>query len=191
MDGCSELRELGPPPDSIMEIPPPPIPMSLDIPSNLSMIPCSFLCDSSTGPSKVEFIDLSIHSRFDGAWIMLIASFCIGIVSLGTLLAIIMLKLRKDFTSSKVKITASESGRSCEAVLYPVAADSRAIWATLTPRGPTTLVAPVKHEKSVHFETDDISKSRVSGPTRIENPNLPPLNLHRTLRKNKDHAPVV
>ncbi|XP_022193470.2 uncharacterized protein LOC111051298 [Nilaparvata lugens] len=188
MDGCTEWRELGPPPDSIMEIPPPPIPMALDISNNLTAIPCSFLCDSGTGPSKVEFIDLSMHSRFDSTWLMLIASFCIGILSLGTLLAIIMLKFKKDFTSSKVKVTASEGGRSCEAVLYPVAADTRAIWATLTPKGPTTFVAPVK---SVHFDTAPVTKSRVSCPTRIDNPNLPPLNLHRTLRSNKDTAPLV
>lgn len=93
-----------------------------------------------------------------------------------------------------MKSTSNDSGKSCEAVLYPIAADGRAIWATLTPRGTTTMVAPMNSfENSAYLDAEETIKPRVSCPTRIEHPNLPPLNLHRSLRRTKENnnAPIV
>lgn len=96
--------------------------------------------------------------------------------------------------SGKVKSSSSDGSKSCEAVLYPVAADGRAIWATLTPRGTTTMVAPLRSfDNSAYLDAEEALKPRVSCPTRIEHPNLPPLNLHRSLRRSKENnnAPIV
>lgn len=59
MEGCSECNwELGPPPDSIMAIPPPPMPAFLHLaPTNVTTPPCNIFCDWNTGQG-VEFIEL-------------------------------------------------------------------------------------------------------------------------------------
>lgn len=95
-----------------------------------------------------------------------------------------------------------EPTKGCE-VLYPgTVPDSRLLWATLTPRGtthhltvPSAPPTPAKSfDNSGFVDPDDYLRlrPRVSPPTRIEHPNLPPLNLHRTLRREgSDTAPMV
>uniref|UniRef100_A0A1B6LXA3 Uncharacterized protein n=1 Tax=Graphocephala atropunctata TaxID=36148 RepID=A0A1B6LXA3_9HEMI len=48
-------------------------------------------------------------------------------------------------------------------------------------------------DNSGYVDPDDYFRvrPRVSSPTRIEHPNLPPLNLHRTFRRESDSAPIV
>lgn len=77
--------------------------------------------------------------------------------------------------------------KSCEAVLYP--GDSRVLWATLTPRGTTRTVAAAHLTTFDNTGFTDEYRPRVSSPTRIEHPNLPPLNLHRTIRRIPQTAP--
>lgn len=99
----------------------------------------------------------------------------------------------------KISLPMEGQGKGCEAVLYPMTTDNRVLWATLTPRGTThhftTTAPPLKSfENSAFIDPDEYLKMRprVSPPTRIEHPNLPPLNLHRTLRRsNTDSPPMV
>lgn len=102
------------------------------------------------------------------------------------------------FRSRGLKVPLHEeqmnASKTCETVLYPPMNNEKILWATLTPKGGTqhyttvpSSVVPL-HKNSFEntaFDADDyLKKSRVSSPTRIENPNIPPLNLYPSLSKN-------
>ncbi|XP_015519348.1 uncharacterized protein LOC124299105 isoform X3 [Neodiprion virginianus] len=233
--------KLGPPPDMILRLPPPPIPAFLQ------------------------------RTVFDDTWLLVLMSSCVGVIFVGIILAVLLLKC-KSTSGGKTGVSSIPVATSTvqaklgripnEAVLYPCAADtlqdSRVMWATLTPRGTTrhyledhhyetinntrfpkrTIAAsPTEHvyaeppvpspvqtlpkdgsafdntafvdyeepltARTEYYQLDDVLepnfsgnvtlqrgtlRPRVSSPTRIENPNLPPLNLQphkRTLRRTQ------
>ncbi|XP_014282012.1 uncharacterized protein [Halyomorpha halys] len=177
-ENCTACLELGPPPDRILTLPPPPLPAFLQLAGPNSSAPCNALCDSHL--HGVHFVELPSHAlsgsgAIDDTWLLVLVTCSVGVLLLGFLLALLLLKCREERVGKTVPLRMESTKKSCEAVLYP--GDSRVIWATLTPRGtPRTEV----------FENSGFEdlRPRVSSPTRIEHPNLPPLNLHPTLKRH-------
>ncbi|XP_046470408.1 uncharacterized protein [Neodiprion pinetum] len=278
--------KLGPPPDMILRLPPPPIPAFLQRNSDISSFylnsevqsfathlndsPCKHFCDWRS--EGVQYIELPQQGTvFDDTWLLVLMSSCVGVIFVGIILAVLLLKC-KSTSGGKTGVSSIPVATSTvqaklgripnEAVLYPCAADtlqdSRVMWATLTPRGTTrhyledhhyetinntrfpkrTIAAsPTEHvyaeppvpspvqtlpkdgsafdntafvdyeepltARTEYYQLDDVLepnfsgnltlqrgtlRPRVSSPTRIENPNLPPLNLQphkRTLRRTQ------
>ncbi|XP_047103850.1 uncharacterized protein LOC124722755 [Schistocerca piceifrons] len=218
--------ECGPPPDAILHIPPPPLPTFLqralahdtDAAAAAAAAaaegqpacaaPCAF-----TDTPAVEYVELPRQGpALDDTWLLVLVSSCAGVLLLGALLALLLLKCKLPRSG---KGTLSLDGppldgrvsKGCEAVLYPHSADSRmALWAMLTPRGTAHHLAdggggggggcarstPTNFDNSAFVDSDadgtstdafplgELSEGspRVSPPTCIEHPNLPPLNLH-------------
>ncbi|XP_015592486.1 uncharacterized protein LOC107266482 [Cephus cinctus] len=161
-DSSCALCKLGPPPNMILHLPPPPIPSflqhasefypnseSLPFPPHVNDSPCKHLCDWRS--EGVQYIEMPQQGTvFDDTWLLVLISSCIGVIFVGILLAALLLKCKFNGGGKNGVIsmpaTASnmqaKSGRiQSEAVLYPCAADamqdSRVMWATLTPRGTT------------------------------------------------------
>ncbi|XP_049781155.1 uncharacterized protein LOC126183334 [Schistocerca cancellata] len=228
--------ECGPPPDAILHIPPPPLPTFLQRAlahdgQPACAAPCAF-----TDTPAVEYVELPRQGpALDDTWLLVLVSSCAGVLLLGALLALLLLKCKLPRSG---KGTLSLDGppldgrvsKGCEAVLYPHSADSRmALWAMLTPRGtahhladggggaggggggcarrpaspppackapppppPASGSTPTNFDNSAFVDSDadgtsadafplgELSEGspRVSPPTCIEHPNLPPLNLH-------------
>ncbi|KAJ9582466.1 hypothetical protein L9F63_003159 [Diploptera punctata] len=266
---CVECSDLVPPPDSILGIPPPPLPAFLQRAPNMNTSTCSVLCDWNAGPG-VEYVELPRQGpAMDDTWLLVLIASCVGVLLLGALLALFLLKCRVERSGKGSlqldgsTLSKAKGVKGCEAVLYPcpssggaLTPDSRVLWAALTPRGttqhfttephyipqygstqsrslppiPTPPVIPevspyqvtqlpVSFDNSGFVDTDDPTpvvesyqlsdmmetssntatigstcsmrtcgspRPRVSSPTRIEHPNLPPLNLHpshRSLRR--------
>ncbi|KAI9589442.1 hypothetical protein GQX74_007611 [Glossina fuscipes] len=160
-----------PPPDSILSMPPPPLPSFL-LPKTSVMAastndshPCfaTFMCDPNPHPreSGMEFVELigSHDGGLENTWIFVLITSCVGVLILGGLLAIILLKCRDcniSYHDSNIKQgTMSALGEPSKSnpflaggILYPctsvngrdtlqsqLANDSRLLWATLTPHG--------------------------------------------------------
>uniref|UniRef100_A0A1B6L408 Uncharacterized protein n=1 Tax=Graphocephala atropunctata TaxID=36148 RepID=A0A1B6L408_9HEMI len=140
---CAECLDLGPPPDSILAIPPPPLPnFLLRAPANHTTS-CGAVCDWTS--SHAEFIELPVHGApMDDTWLLVLVTSCVGVLVLGSLLALFLLRLKQYFRERGAKVTLPpDHGKGCEAVLYPgTVPDSRVLWATLTPRGTAHHVAP-------------------------------------------------
>ncbi|XP_018565484.1 uncharacterized protein LOC108906654 [Anoplophora glabripennis] len=308
MSCFGECLDMGPPPDTILFLPPPPAPSFLQhsLPDLLlNTTPCSAaqLCESVLSSSRIpdngDYIemprkDVENWSGIDDTWLLVLVASSIGVLLLGALLAMFLLKCREMnmFNSNECSLHTRDhrqiknhESRDCssvnningnklvhpsETVLYhgaPNMQDNRMVWAALTPRGTQHFISenyprdlidygenddhyetidnlniqPVipKHPISYHqyqkdYEYEDptpliesyqmnnmenmesphyqilgntdmrcaslglgtntlrrgipISRPRVSSPTRIEHPNLPPLNLYphkgNTLKKN-------
>lgn len=302
-----DCSELGPPPDMILSMPPPPL-SSFLLPRNalaprppnnsLSCI-AAFMCEPSSlkahgdlgGPAGMDFIELSANGM-DDTWVFVLISSCVGVLLLGALLAMVLIKCRDSFNysyhDSNLKHpplsglsdphhlgTTGKSGFLPGTILYPTnhhhhhhhnhsgnghltTPDNRSLWATLTPHGTTqhfisdsaycnsedhyeVIDYGRKHEQYFpsnqlqqndsrqntivknknsfensgfvdydyedptplmesynHFDDMDSgyqepqevigslnrNRSIVSSPTRIENPNLAPLNMYPTHRSN-------
>ncbi|CAD1472902.1 unnamed protein product, partial [Heterotrigona itama] len=158
--GCATCT-LEPPPD-ILHIPPPPFPAILQqssdfypqtdllsFPPHLNDSPCKHFCDRRS--EGVQYIEMPQQGTvFDDTWLLVLLSSCAGVIFIGIVLAILLLKCKfnrngKSGVISIPNATSSiqaKNGRiQNEAVLYPCAADtmqdSRVMWATLTPRGTT------------------------------------------------------
>ncbi|XP_074033204.1 uncharacterized protein isoform X2 [Leptinotarsa decemlineata] len=294
MNCLGECLDLGPPPDTILFLPPPPVPSFLQqsLPDLLlNTTPCSAaqICESSSAPNRVtegeDYMelprkDIEVWSGIGDTWLLVLVASSIGVLLLGALLAMFLLKCREmnmlgsnDCSlhrqmknheqrdcSGIPSLNSSKMGHPSETVLYHGTNlhDNRMVWATLTPRGTQhfisenyppdlidygetedhyetidsieAVVPPISHPVSHYpkdYEYEDptpliesyqlnnmevdaqyqvigntdmrcsslntmrrslpISRPRVSSPTRIEHPNLPPLNLYPhkgTLKKN-------
>ncbi|XP_037938049.1 uncharacterized protein LOC119671473 [Teleopsis dalmanni] len=168
---------VGPPPDSILSMPPPPLPSFLlpktavlALPTENDSQPCftPFMCESNAHPreSGVEFVELTggNNNGLENTWLFVLISSCVGVLILGGLLAVILLKCRDtlfascnfSYHDSNIKQgamnTLGEPSKSnpfmAGGILYPCTAaasrdtlqsqmanDSRLLWATLTPHG--------------------------------------------------------
>ncbi|CAG2055609.1 unnamed protein product [Timema podura] len=152
---CSDCGNLHPPPDAILNIPPPPLPAFLQLAAP-NITPCSVQCEWNTEPG-LEYVDLPRQGPvMDDTWLLVLVSSCVGVLLLGALLALFLLKCRvyvqhrtcvseQNGKSGALQLDAAALARvkSCEAVLYPAPShpapgpDSRVLWAALTPRGTT------------------------------------------------------
>ncbi|XP_058062690.1 uncharacterized protein LOC131212727 isoform X1 [Anopheles bellator] len=117
MSCFGDCLELGPPPDMILSMPPPPL-SSFLLPrnalvasgkgsggagggnSNHSLL-CSaaFICEPSlkaNEQSGLEFVELP-GNGVDDTWVLVLISSCVGVLLLGALLAMVLLKCRDRF----------------------------------------------------------------------------------------------
>uniref|UniRef100_A0A182NU00 Uncharacterized protein n=1 Tax=Anopheles dirus TaxID=7168 RepID=A0A182NU00_9DIPT len=114
MSCLGDCLELGPPPDMILSMPPPPL-SSFLLPrnalvaskpngnSNNSLL-CSaaFICEPSlkaNEQSGMEFVELP-GNGMDDTWVLVLISSCVGVLLLGALLAMVVLKCRDSFSYS-------------------------------------------------------------------------------------------
>lgn len=226
---CDE--EWGPPPDSILSIPPPPLPKFIQMDEqNQSAATSSCVWAPTSGATGVEFVELPRKgSAANDTWLFLVGASFLGVLMLGALLAVLLLKCRSRIMSKTPMphSAVSVKKKGCESVLYPypvASQDGRVLWATITARGTTqhfTAAVPMKptlpppdppitfdntgfvdsdsqtplmesYQLNELVDSDSTSsggtlrpRPRVSTPTRIEHPNMPPLNTlpHRTLRR--------
>ncbi|KAF2900323.1 hypothetical protein ILUMI_05858 [Ignelater luminosus] len=186
--GCfGECWDAGPPPDSILFIPPPPAPAFLQpsLPDLLlNTTPCSSaqVCEAwvnhiqgsntGTGAGSGDYVELPRKdlettwsvSNIDDTWLLVLVASSIGVLLLGALLAMFLLKCREMniFGSNECSMVHSRDHRQIknheprecsainnmntnklvvhpsEAVLYTGPSnmqDNRMVWAALTPRG--------------------------------------------------------
>lgn len=99
---CVQCYEIGPPPDTILQLPPPPLPAFLSPKSSFAAlvqnesVPCytQYMCESRLGhrESGIEFIELPGQTD---AWIFIIIALLIGIILLITVLIFVIIKCRK------------------------------------------------------------------------------------------------
>uniref|UniRef100_A0A8D8T1L8 Uncharacterized protein n=1 Tax=Cacopsylla melanoneura TaxID=428564 RepID=A0A8D8T1L8_9HEMI len=195
MESCTDLWELGPPPNFILSIPPPPVPENIHLSSINITTPYGLICDVAS--KKGEIVESAPQGRLvnDDSWVFIF--FACGLLVLICSFAIALFFVK--YKESREKISLHEehlnSGKACETVLYPPNTNDKYLWATITPKGTTqhfTIVNPSVciHKNSFEntaFDSDDYfaRKPKVSLPTRIENPNIPPLNLYPTLGKGQ------
>ncbi|XP_023308017.1 uncharacterized protein LOC111689787 [Lucilia cuprina] len=165
-----------PPPDTILLMPPPPLPSFL-LPKTAALVPttndshpcfATLMCDPNPHPreSGMEFVEFTgaNSNGLENTWLFVLISSCVGVLILGGLLAVILLKCRDTLFSScnlsyhdsNIKQgTMSALGEPSKSnpfmaggILYPctsansrdtlqsqLASDSRLLWATLTPHG--------------------------------------------------------
>ncbi|KAK9871373.1 hypothetical protein WA026_011629 [Henosepilachna vigintioctopunctata] len=177
MSCLGECLDLGPPPDSILFLPPPPAPSILQhsLPDLLlNTTPCyaSQLCDAwaplNKFPDSGDYIELprkevETWSALDDTWLLVLIASSIGVLLLGALLAMFLLKCREMnmFGGSDCSLHSRDprpikvhEHRECpstntmnghkmihpnESTLYNGNAlqDNRLVWAALTPGGRT------------------------------------------------------
>lgn len=103
-----ECEDLDPPPDMIMSMPPPPLPTFLLPRSAIVAIsgnetqPCfaPFMCEPSLGPrgkAGIEYIEISKKGQIgtENTWILILISSCVGVIVLGIILALLLIKCRE------------------------------------------------------------------------------------------------
>ncbi|XP_053673221.1 uncharacterized protein LOC128723497 [Anopheles nili] len=111
MSCFGDCLELGPPPDMILSMPPPPL-SSFLLPKNAlvaskangnsnNSLLCSaaFICEPSlkaNEQSGMEFVELP-GNGMDDTWVLVLISSCVGVLLLGALLAMVLLKCRDRF----------------------------------------------------------------------------------------------
>lgn len=102
---CIHCTEVGPPPDSILSMPPPPLPSFLLPKTALIALaqnesqPCfaTYMCETSPNPrvqSGIEYIELPGQS-VDDVWLFVVIASVIGIILLFTILVFMFLKCRE------------------------------------------------------------------------------------------------
>nr|CAD7575352.1 unnamed protein product [Timema californicum] len=90
---CSDCGNLHPPPDAILNIPPPPLPAFLQLAAP-NVTPCSVQCEWNAEPG-LEYVDLPRQGPvMDDTWLLVLVSSCVGVLLLGALLALFLLKCR-------------------------------------------------------------------------------------------------
>lgn len=100
---CVQCFEVGPPPDSILTLPPPPLPAFLLPKAALAALvhndsqPCfaAYMCESNNGlreQSGIEFIELPGQND---AWLFVIIASLVGIILLITVLTFMIIKCRE------------------------------------------------------------------------------------------------
>ncbi|XP_055390016.1 uncharacterized protein LOC129618996 [Condylostylus longicornis] len=101
-----DCSAVGPPPDMILSMPPPPLPSFL-LPrsaivalSNNDSQPCfaAFMCEPNPRPreSGIELIELTGKGQIalEDSWLFILVSCCVGVLLLGALLAFVLMKCR-------------------------------------------------------------------------------------------------
>lgn len=160
---CEACAALGPPPSAILTLPPPPLPAFLKNADADAEAPCELqsahglgglaqTCDWSggrVGAPGVEYVELPRQvggmgvGTDDDTWFLVLVSCSAGVLLLGAILAVVLMRCRQA-RGSKCVLSLDPSsldghgGKSSKLVggevLYP---DPRALWAALTPSGGT------------------------------------------------------
>lgn len=186
---CMEFVEMEPPPDTILSMPPPPLPSFL-LPKTLPTSnesahqPCfaAFMCEPA-GPREQAGIELIELTRKDDTWLFILVASCAGVILLGTLLAMLMMKCKQTYSSyyetttikqppvpqlGNVHGTTGKGGTIRGTMLYPLVpgsqyqsalgADNRMLWATLTPHGTQHYIAEPVVQQEDHYEVVDYNR---------------------------------
>ncbi|XP_037029601.1 uncharacterized protein LOC119069614 [Bradysia coprophila] len=199
----NDCFEIGPPPpDTILSLPPPPLPAFLLPRSAIVAIsgnesqPCfaAFICQPSTGhrdKTNIEFIE-SPRKGIDDSWIVIIISSCVGVLFLGVLLAMLLIKCRDSYNVRKTTNKPPTLEVICEShvnvkpasyattnticpcssnthqIQRQLASENRMLWATLTPHGTRHYITepePYRHEE--HYEVIDSDSIRRKFHTNV------------------------
>ncbi|XP_076251989.1 uncharacterized protein LOC143191104 isoform X1 [Rhynchophorus ferrugineus] len=201
MSCFGDCLEMGPPPDTILFMPPPPAPLFVVpdlLPSNVSHCFTAQICDPATpwtAPGKTiidhgEFIELPRKdietnwnvSGIDDTWILVLVASSIGVLLLGALLAMFLLKCRemnilgssdhcslhsRDHQSIKNLDPRDGALTSLNSkLIHPndspfyngmaSVQDNRMVWAALTPRGTQHFISESYPRDLIDYgETDD------------------------------------
>ncbi|CAB3367674.1 Hypothetical predicted protein [Cloeon dipterum] len=177
--GCAGCVVDAPPPDTILQIPPPPLPSFLQMApllleqGNLSgnslyleeddehfVPPCNPHCDWSNTPG-VEYVELSRKGAvsLDDTWFLVLVGSSVAVLLLGALLAFALLKCKHQ-RSRKNQMEASRAAAAGK--LRPVKLsghccgqpnDPHALWAALTTKGTTAHFA-VPPDHRLHHGVD-------------------------------------
>ncbi|XP_045769416.1 uncharacterized protein LOC123870239 isoform X1 [Maniola jurtina] len=157
----AECLSLGPPPDSIMHMPPPPLPAflaniaNLTPPCRASKCPPPHNTEENALFPGVEYHELPRHepAATDDTWFLVLITCCIAVLCIAALLALFLLKCREyDLFKARGGCKSGTGKASGSNALYGSAAlDSRVLWAALTPRGTRHFVA----DTYPHDETED------------------------------------
>ncbi|XP_043194196.1 uncharacterized protein LOC122366254 [Amphibalanus amphitrite] len=144
---CALLEELGPPPDMILTLPPPPLPSFLAESAPQLMNHSCGLCRWASG-GAVDYVEMPRQGpAIDDTWFFVIICACVGLTLFGILLTIFCLRL-KEQKKSRLGLDSVDTNKpplgsgQCEAVLYPppstassaACRSSRALWAGLRTR---------------------------------------------------------
>lgn len=103
MSCLGECWELGPPPDSILFMPPPPAPSFLQhrLRDNATALPCgggAQLCASGEWePPRGDYVELTRQDvgTADDTWPLVLVAASVGVLVLGALLALFLLRCRE------------------------------------------------------------------------------------------------
>lgn len=197
----AECLSIGPPPDFILYMPPPPLPATIlanvaNLTPPCRVIKCPPLPNSEDNGlfPGVEYHELPRHepASNDDTWFLVLITCCIAVLCIAALLALFLLKCRDTNILCIFRArggcksgTAKTSGSNA---LYGGAAiDSRVLWAALTPRGTRHFVA----DTYPHDETEDHHYECVEPPLYKLGP---PEDLTITRHFNveyEDPAPLI
>ncbi|KAK4883722.1 hypothetical protein RN001_007041 [Aquatica leii] len=232
MTCLGDCWDTGPPPDSILFLPPPPVPSFLQPALTdllLNTTPCSTtqVCEawvnhiqgnfaSGVGGEFVELPRKDLEttwsvSNIDDTWLLVLVASSIGVLLLGALLAMFLLKCREMniFGGNECSIVhtrdirqiKNHEPRECssinnintnkivhpsEAVLYTSPSnvqDNRMVWAALTPRGTQHFISENYPRNLIDYaETDDHYET-------IDNLNVQPVATvtYTTCQKDYDY----
>ncbi|CAH1373479.1 unnamed protein product [Tenebrio molitor] len=224
--GClGECWDVGPPPDSILNLPPPPVPAFLQHPLPdllLNTTPCSStqLCESlpplNRIPDSGDYVEMPRKdietwsvTAIDDTWLLVLVASSIGVLLLGALLAMFLLKCREMnmFDGNECSIHGRDhrqiknhEPRECtsvanlngnklvhpsETVMYHGGGnvqDNRMVWAALTPHGTQHFISENYPRDLIDYgEGDDHYET-------VDNLNIQPvLSSHPTYNHYKDY----
>ncbi|XP_076054116.1 uncharacterized protein LOC143032841 [Oratosquilla oratoria] len=171
---CDSLYELGPPPDMILNIPPPPIPPfmeefvarlaaeGIDIHAGSESTeeePKCNLCQWAKG-NGVGYVELPQKGPLiDDTWFLVIISSCVAATLLGIILAIAFLKYREGKLKPLSDLALAKKEKAlglerCETVLYPAPGLSLPSQHDPTRSGPRALWAGIKPIEENHYTVD-------------------------------------
>ncbi|XP_063621925.1 uncharacterized protein LOC134794148 isoform X1 [Cydia splendana] len=197
----SECMSLGPPPDSILYLPPPPLPAFLANAANLTP-PCrASKCPPQNNEENslfpgVEYHELPRHvagvaepGGGDDTWLLVLITCCVAVLCIAALLALFLFRCRELSLYRSRGACKSSSGKAggSNALYGGAALDSRVLWAALTPRGTRHFVA----DTYPHDETEDHHYECVEPPLYKLGP---PEDLAITRHFNveyEDPAPLI
>lgn len=102
---CVQCVDIGPPPDSILSMPPPPLPAFLVPRTAIAALtqndsqPCyaAYMCESAIRvreQSGIEFIELP-GQNFNDAWLFVVIASLVAIILLITVLTFMVMKCRE------------------------------------------------------------------------------------------------
>ncbi|KAF5282978.1 hypothetical protein FQA39_LY04849 [Lamprigera yunnana] len=231
MSCFGECWDAGPPPDSILFIPPPPVPSFLqpaltDLLSNTTPCTTTQVCEAWVSHGNFgsgvggEFVELPRKdfdttwsvANIDDTWLLVLVASSIGVLLLGALLAMFLLKCRemnifggnecsmvhnRDHhrqiknhepreCSAINNINANKLVHPSEAVLYTSPSnvqDNRMVWAALTPRGTQHFISENYPRNLIDYvENDDHYET-------IDNLNIQPVSTvtYTTCHKDYDY----
>jgi hypothetical protein len=203
------------PPNSILNIPPPPLPSFL-LPKSSELIsgnnqsaPCfaAFMCKTTlNGQSDhIEFIELPRNANIgiDEPWFFVLISIVCTVLFVGTILAIILLKCRENNCSyhdsnlkHQMQYSRDHDANGNNKTLGYTMGNGQlmpaynpplpVLWATLTPQGTTQhFIAPEPYSQEDHYEAVDYNRKAYQACVNDLNKSFSTPKKNLTVNPNK------